>query len=267
MSDYIVIAGTTEARNVIEALTQKGFFVTACVATPLGAQVLDDFCGKALIRVETGRKNCREFTDFIIRENPAAVIDASHPFAVEVSKAVREACILTERLYIRCTRPELNIDPEWMPQIVDVDNAGQAAAYLNAVCGNILLTTGSNTVGTYVSGIRDFNRRCYVRVLQTSESVKACQDAGVDPARVISMNPPFSEADNVKLLREKNIDFLVTKESGQAGGFREKLMAARAVGAVVVIIRRPREIVSDTQRADSLERLFALLGLGEEDKA
>jgi len=84
---------------------------------------------------------------------------------------------------------------------------------------------------------------------------------------VISMNPPFSVADNVKLLKEKNIDFLVTKDSGQAGGFPEKLMAAKAVGAVVIIIRRPRENLSDTQRADSLEKLLVLLGLSEEDKA
>lgn len=114
---------------------------------------------------------------------------------------------------------------------------------------------------------RDFNRRCYVRVLQTPESVQACQKAGVDAAHVISMNPPFSVADNVKLLKEKNIDFLVTKDSGQAGGFPEKLMAAKAVGAVVIIIRRPRENLSDTQRADSLEKLLVLLGLSEEDKA
>ena len=267
MSDYIVIAGTTEARIVIEALTEKGFFVTAAVATRLGAQALDDLPDKALIRVETGRKNSQEFTDFIIQENPAAVIDASHPFAVEVSKTVMEACALADRVYIRYIRPELSINPALMPQTVDVDNAGQAAAYLNTVCGNVLLTTGTNTVGAYVSGIRDFNRRCYVRVLQTPESVQACQKAGVDAAHVISMNPPFSVADNVKLLKEKNIDFLVTKDSGQAGGFPEKLMAAKAVGAGVIIIRRPRENLSDTQRADSLEKLLVLLGLSEEDKA
>lgn len=55
------------------------------------------------------------------------------------------------------------------------------------------------------------------------------------------MQGPFSEELNLAMLRQIRARWLVTKASGAAGGFQEKLAAARRAGARVVVIRRPRE--------------------------
>ena len=45
----------------------------------------------------------------------------------------------------------------------------------------------------------------------------------------------------LRLMRQLQITLLVTKESGRAGGFPEKLAAARRLGVRVLVIRRPTE--------------------------
>lgn len=66
-------------------------------------------------------------------------------------------------------------------------------------------------------------------------------DAGFFPAHLIAMQGPFSTEINAALIRQFHIDVLVTKESGNSGGYNEKLMAAEQTGTDVVVIKRPVE--------------------------
>ena len=56
------------------------------------------------------------------------------------------------------------------------------------------------------------------------------------------MQGPFSTAFNVALWRDWGIDCVVTKESGEAGGFMEKVEAARALDIPLIVVRRPRMV-------------------------
>lgn len=84
--DGIVIAGTTEGRMAIETLHQAGYSLAVTVATDLGKEVLGDIIHYENIAVYIGRKDQSGFERLIAEIHPRFVVDASHPFAVEVSK-------------------------------------------------------------------------------------------------------------------------------------------------------------------------------------
>ena len=78
-----------------------------------------------------------------------------------------------------------------------------------------------------------------MRVLPGRESIRICEEAGIPGSRIIALQGPFSEALNSALMQEYQIRWLVTKESGAAGGYAEKLAAAQHTGTGVCIIRNP----------------------------
>lgn len=106
---------------------------------------------------------------------------------------------------------------------------------------NILITTGSKELAPYTR-IPDFAARCYVRALPTMEALEKCQALGFRREHLILMQGPFSEEMNVAQLRYADAGYLVTKASGETGGFPEKCEAALALGVEVVCIGRPKEV-------------------------
>lgn len=106
---------------------------------------------------------------------------------------------------------------------------------------NILITTGSKELAPYTQ-IPDFAARCYVRALPTVEALEKCQQLGFRREHLILMQGPFSEEMNVAQLRYADAGYLVTKASGETGGFPEKCEAALALGVEVVCVGRPKEV-------------------------
>lgn len=123
---------------------------------------------------------------------------------------------------------------------------------------NILITTGSKELAPYTQ-IPDFAARCYVRALPTVEALEKCQALGFRREHLILMQGPFSEEMNVAQLRYADAGYLVTKASGETGGFPEKCEAALALGVEVVCIGRPKEVsIPDVAWYDR-EKLDAVL--------
>lgn len=122
--------------------------------------------------------------------------------------------------------------------MVRVPSVQAAVEWLAARDGNILVTTGSKELATF-SQLPDFATRVYARVLPTLPSLSACLDQGLSGRHIIAMQGPFSEETNRSQLAEFNCRFLVTKDTGDNGGFREKVRAAGEAGAVALVIDRP----------------------------
>jgi precorrin-6x reductase len=116
---------------------------------------------------------------------------------------------------------------------------GQAARLAFADGRPVLLTTGSRNLLPYAEQALLTGVPLAVRVLDTPESLAACRSAGIAADRIIAGRGPFSLAENLAAIGRFGIGVLVTKESGSAGGFQEKLAAAEAAGCRVIVIRRP----------------------------
>jgi precorrin-6x reductase len=105
--------------------------------------------------------------------------------------------------------------------------------------GRVLLTTGSKDLSIY-GGLLD-PELLYPRVLPLVSSIEACEDAGIPHRNIIAVQGPFSEELNKAVIREYEIDVMITKDSGAAGGFPEKISAAKDCQIPVIVIARPEE--------------------------
>ncbi len=64
-------------------------------------------------------------------------------------------------------------------------------------------------------------------------------DIGLSPRNILAIQGPFSKEMNKVMIKDYNIQFLVTKASGRAGGFKEKIDAALESDIKVLVLRRP----------------------------
>lgn len=243
----IIFGGTTEGRELARILADRGALVTVSVATELGEEMLRDISAEeepGHFRTLVGRLNVEEMQG-IIREFDICY-DATHPYAVEVTANLREACRKTGTKYIRVIRKEaesseLDQGQEGVRKsdsVIVTQSAADASAYLLGTKGNIFLTTGSKELGDFADLPRE---RLYVRVLPTRDSIAACEAAGIPHRNIIAMFGPFSQRMNEAMLEQYRISYLVTKEAGRNGGFEEKMQAAKRCGVKAIVIRRPED--------------------------
>ena len=243
MKKIAIFAGTTEGRKLSEYLAQAEIAHTICVATEYGEIVLKEH---PLVKVHQGRMNQEEIESFLKDKNFTVVIDATHPFAEDITYNIKTAI---EKLnvqgieisYLRLKRDDIerkeNDTEENIRYFETNEECAEALTYTE---GNILLTTGSKELSKYCIS-EELKHRLYVRVLPAMESLSLCMEQGICGKQVIAMQGPFTTEMNEAVIRQYNISCLVTKESGISGGYREKLTAAKATGIRTFVIGRPKE--------------------------
>lgn len=217
---------------------------TLCVATEYGEVVLKQH---PLVQVHQGRMDRKEIQDFIAKGKFGIVIDATHPYAQEVTQNIKEAVEELKETgaavsYFRLKR-ETGEQGEGMAgrgQTVYFKTVEDCVAALEKTQGNILLTTGSKELAEFCSS-EGMKSRLYVRVLPSTESLSQCEKQGICGKHVIAMQGPFCVEMNEAVIRQYQISCLVTKESGISGGYQEKLAAARKMGIPVFVIGHPGE--------------------------
>ena len=251
MSGVFIFSGTMEGRTLSKQLADAGADVHVRVATEYGAEVMgyDDN-----IDVKVGSCGGAEGIANVIRENGYdIVVDATHPYALNITEHIKQACEATGAFYIRLKRSDSDTDSD---RIVKVSTVQEAVDYLKDKEGNILASTGSKDIALYTQ-IPDYRERVTARVLSTMESVQKCAEYGFSGKNLICAQGPFSEDTNYATLKQIDAKYIVTKDSGTAGGYEDKVRAAMRAGATVVLIERPKEEGSSYEEVVSIleERL------------
>ena len=216
----LVLGGTGEARRLAAALLAEGVGVLSSLAGRVAEPVLPE--GDVRIGGFGGPEG---LADWLATHRPRAVVDATHPFAAQITAHAAAAARAHGTPLLRLQRPG------WTPQPGDtwrfVDSLTEAAA---AVAGHrsVFLTTGRQGVRAFA----DLPGRVLVRSVDPP-------DEPLPPGATLLLDRgPFSVADELALMREHAVDVVVTKDSG--GHMTEaKLSAARELGVPVVLIRRP----------------------------
>ena len=225
----LLFGGTTEGRLLARELSANGHDVTVCVATELGAEELAEIPG---LTVRTGRLETQQMAQLVRTFD--LCIDATHPYAKIASGNIREACRAADVPLRRALREESSVPDGCMT----FASAKETAVFLTGTAGNILLATGAKELGAYAA--LDASR-LYVRVLPTMESIAACERMHIPHSNIIAMQGPFSRELNEAMLKQFRIAYFVTKDGGGPGGFDAKVVAARAAGAQLILIRRPAD--------------------------
>ena len=253
MNDVLLFAGTTEGRRIAEAFKDCPIDLFVSVATEYGETLIEPAKN---IHVLHGRKNAEQIETLIEETGAKLIIDATHPYAAEVTETLKAAAQRTQTAYWRVLRASEAADG-----CVTVDDTAAAVAYLNGTEGNVLLTVGSKELSAYTA-VTDYKTRLYARVLPLTEAVEQANALGFTGAHLCAAQGPFSEEWNAAMLRAIDAKVLVTKDTGTAGGFSEKLRAAKALGVTPVVVRRPLA-ESGMSVEDCVEQVLRRFGVAQ----
>ena len=248
MCRILIFGGTTEGRLLAEYCHQQEIEAYVSVVSGYGADLLPE---SEYLHVLSGRMAGEAMEGFMKRASIRAVFDATHPYAAEATRNIKEACGRAGVSYLRVTRESAAAEnpggdsgkgpaAAFASQVVYVHSVEEAVCYLKDREGDILVTTGSKELAAYTA-LPGYEERLYVRVLPSCAAISACEDVGIRGKRIIAMQGPFSEEMNRAMMRQLGVRYLVTKEAGTAGGFLEKLSAAEALSVTAVVIGRPLE--------------------------
>lgn len=261
MKQILIFSGTTEGRRLAETLCNSGIACTVCVATEYGEMVMEKSEGLTICQ---GRMTAMEMKAFLEEGDYLAVVDATHPFATVVSENIRTCMEGSGVPYLRLKRDTKSGLPE-EKNLFYYPDSQECAKALKETDGNILLTTGSKDLAVY-SSVAELKGHLYVRVLPGIESISLCYENGISGKQIIAMQGPFSVEMNEAIIRQYDINCLVTKESGSAGGFMEKIQAAENTGIKVMVIGNPERTEGLTGRevCKELEKLTGKMFMEEE---
>jgi len=223
-----VFAGTQEGRELIEAFRELEVPIFASTATEYGRDLIEPY---PKLHLHAGAMNHMEMESWLREVHAQIVVDATHPYAVDVSRNIKLACSALKVSLVRFERPALKL--EGMEKCPDYQTCMKK---LEKSKGRIFLTTGSNHLQDFVDHL-DPNR-LVVRVLPKSEVLKKCEGLGLKANQIIAMQGPFSKEMNRLILQKYKISHLVTKDTGRVGGFKEKIEAAFEEGIDVYCIER-----------------------------
>lgn len=238
----LILGGTAEGRALAEAAETR-FGPALTVFSALAGRTRAPLLPAGEVRIG-GFGGAEGLASYLEDERIGLLVDATHPFATQISAQACEAAARagTERLaFVRQPWGEVAGD-RW----IDADTVEDAAAAIPAEAKRVFLTVGVRSLVPFAR-----RRDCWflVRLVDApAESIPLAQHG------LICARGPFAEADERALLTEHGIDCLVTRASG-GDATAAKLAAARALGLPVVMVRRPAPPPGDhvSSVADALD--------------
>jgi precorrin-6A/cobalt-precorrin-6A reductase len=167
--------------------------------------------------------------EFLMAQHVDLVIDATHPFAAQMSAHAVSACGALGVPLAVFTRPAWRPGPgdNW----IAVESMAEASRALGAASRRIFLTVGGLQLAAFAAAP---HHHYLVRTIEPPEALASLPDH-----RLVLARGPFKVEDEIALMRDERIDVLVTKNSG-GQATEGKLEAARALGLPVIMIERPK---------------------------
>jgi precorrin-6A/cobalt-precorrin-6A reductase len=231
----LLLSGTSEGPPLARALLAAGFEVRATVTRD---EARENLFGplNGEVRVEARGFTEESLTAFLGQHEADLVLDATHPFAVRITRIAHAVCLRLGVPYVRFERPD------WEPPRGThlVNTFAAAAETLPSLGSRVLLTIGAKQLKHFAH--LQGGMHLVARILPSVLSLQQALAAGFTPDRLQCLRPPFSRAFNRAILEEYRIDLLVTKASGREGGVEEKVLAAADLGVKVLMICRPEQV-------------------------
>lgn len=217
----LILGGTRDARQIAAALLGDGYSVITSLAGVTENPVLPP----GEVR-RGGFGGVAGLAAYIGAEKISLVVDATHPFAAQMSAQAHEACLLTHVPLFRFERPA------WVPGEGDRWSAVKsvdAAVNLLPSGARALVTIGRKEIGPF------FARRDISGIARMIEPPPGEVPVGWE---VLLERPPFTAESEAALMIRHGVTHLVTKNAG-GDATEAKLVAARQLHIPVVMIARP----------------------------
>ena len=230
-----LIVGTSEGKELLEGLNKFTEDIFVSTATNYGGELLKGYKYKFL---NTKPLNKDELKNKLEEYEVRKLIDASHPYALEVSINAMEAAKELSIEYIRYERPSV-IDKYKDNRLVNIiSDYSELKSSLMNVKGNILNTTGSRNIEKILK--LKIENRIIHRVLASLKVMEELCNLGIEPEDIIAVKGVFSEEFNRAILKEYNCEAILMKDSGVEGGTVQKVEAALKEQVKIIVIGRKK---------------------------
>jgi precorrin-6A/cobalt-precorrin-6A reductase len=241
MTRILLLGGTTEANLVARAIARAGLAGVYSYAGRTDAPMDQP------IPTRTGGFGGTDgLCAYLEAEKITHVIDATHPFAAQMSINAVAACAATGTPLIALERAPWVAAPD--DRWTHVPDIPAAVAALAGPPRRVFLAIGRQQLAPFAA---QTGHHYLVRFV----------DPPTDPiplpqAKVVVSRGPFDEAGDTALLRSHRIDLVVSKNAGGKGAIA-KIAAARALGLQVLMIDRP--VLPHRRLAHSVPEVMAWL--------
>jgi precorrin-6A/cobalt-precorrin-6A reductase len=220
----LILGGTSEANRL------------AAEAAAVGLDAVYSYAGRTQVPVNQplptrigGFGGADGLADLIRQKKFTHVIDATHPFATEISRNALAACAATETPLIALERQMWirTADDVW----IDVDDIAAAVVALPQARRNVFLAIGRQHIAPFAGK----PQHAYtLRFIDVADGPLPLADADLIVSR-----GPFTLAGELEMMRSRQIEWIVSRNAGGEGA-RAKIDAARELGLPVIMIQRPQ---------------------------
>ncbi|MFA6767304.1 MAG: cobalt-precorrin-5B (C(1))-methyltransferase CbiD [Parabacteroides sp.] len=220
----LILGGTTEGRAAVKVVDEAG--TPYFYSTKENSQQVECLHGKRL----SGGMGVDDMANFCLQNNIRLLIDAAHPFAEQLHQTVAEVAI---RLSLPVVRYERRYPPR-DKSIIWCDNYDDVIQKLEKDgITNLLALTGVHTI----SKLRLYWEKypCIFRILERKESIQLANAQGFPMKQLVFYHPEEEE----KLFARLQLAAILTKESGESGGFANKVDIAQRLHIAVYAVKRP----------------------------
>ena len=219
--NILIFGGTGEAREIAEKLVAAGHDVTTSLAGRTNAPIEP----KGQMRVG-GFGTSTALIDFLRKEGFSLVIDATHPFAAQISHKVHDAATALELPLIRFERPVWEKPPEAKWTFITDPMQVRDLVPDDAI---VMITTGASAANLPLD---QFRCNLVVRMIEAPETQLP------DTATLLLSRPPFSYEGELAVMRDHRITHLITKHAG-GSQVRAKIDAAAELDIGTFLVARP----------------------------
>ena len=266
VSAYVwLIGGTSESATLARALTDSGVPYVVTVTTPAAKQLYP-----SSTNVWVGQLSTHSIDTFIQRWQIRCILDASHPFASEISRlaiaATNQVVVSSGAIaYLRYERTEIcqqscpdrvlsnqvSNQEDSDQRDIDTDNTDGLITFVSSLSElldssflqhqRVLFTLGCRQLSRLAPRLTHLRQtsQLFVRVLPSIEALSAAQAAGFSTQEIMAIRPPVSLALERALWQQWQISVVVAKASGLAGGEAVKRAIALELGIRLILIERP----------------------------
>ncbi|WP_251860083.1 cobalt-precorrin-6A reductase [Clostridium sp. Marseille-Q2269] len=230
-----LILGTSEGREILSMLNEFTDDILISTATAYGGEILKGYKYK---KINTKPLDKEELSSMLKENQINVLIDASHPYALEVTKNARDVSKKLSIEYVRYERPSSAEEFKKNDKVIFLDDYKDLNEAVQNVKGNILNTSGSRNIGKILD--LKLENRIIHRVLPSVKVLDECFKLGVKVEDIMAIKGPISKELNKAFIKDYDAKALILKDSGPQGGTKEKILACIECDIYALVIMRKR---------------------------
>lgn len=237
-----LMLGTSEGKNIVSALNEFTDDLLISTATAYGGELLSVYKYRCLNATPL---DANELKEMFLQKEVTLLVDASHPYAKEVTNNCRKICSELGIEYLRYERLAVSSKYRDKNKIIFVEDYEEvfqkikSMDSLNKKDVVILNTTGSRNIKKFMEA--NILSRVIHRILPSVEVMVECLKLNVKIENIIAIKGPIGLELNKGFIKQYGVKAIILKDSGVQGGTGEKLQAAIEENIYAFIIDRKEE--------------------------